>query len=262
MTENPWFLNDGGSLSYSGIGGFSGNLLVITEDYEAAYKSFDSPTYTYEEDNEEKTGTFTNVNNIFSKVVTPYYETDTNLGLVFLKNPYTIQWYTTTTTSTTVSNHKGKWAVHPYITNVAKTSDDVVVDSTSKNSNNEYEFSKETQSSPSSVYYKRIPTHAQSVILEIHHSAAATIYTCKDYADATSTTGWSFPTTPNSYNKKEKIVGYSSGAGVETVEIPLYRDLLYENKDEDNPQDLYVKSFCFNIVSTGKVLINIIGYRV
>lgn len=261
-TENPWFLNDGGSLSYSGIGGFSGNLLVITEDYEASYKSFDSPTYTYEEDNEEKTGTFTNVNNIFSKVVTPYYETDTNFGLVFLKNPYPIQWYTPTTTSTTVSNHKGKWAVHPYITNVAKTSDDVVVDSTSKNSNNEYEFSKETQSSPSSVYYKRIPTHAQSVILEIHHSAAATIYTCKDYADATSTTGWSFPTTPNSYNKKEKIVGYSSGGGVETVEIPLYRDLLYKNKDEDNPQDLYVKSFCFNIVSTGKVLINIIGYRV
>ena len=264
LTENPWFLNDGGSLSYSGIGGFSGNLLVITEDYEAAYKSFDSPTYTYEEDNEEKTGTFTNVNNIFSKVVTPYYETDTNLGLVFLKNPYPIQWYapSTTTTPTTVSNHKGKWAVHPYITNVAKTSDDVVVDSTSKNSNNEYEFSKETQSSPSSVYYKRIPTHAQSVILEIHHSAAATIYTCKDYADATSTTGWSFPTTPNTYNKKEKIVGYSSGAGVETVEIPLYRDLLYKNKDEDNPTDLYVKSFCFNIVSTGKVLINIIGYRV
>lgn len=233
--------------------------MVITEDYEDSYKSFNSPTYTYEEDNEEKTGTFTNVNNIFSKVVTPYYETDTNLGLVFLKNPYPIQW---NTTSTTESNHIGKWAVHPYITNIEKTVSDSVVDSTSKNSNNEYEFSKETQSSPSSVYYKRIPTHAQSVILEIHHEGEATIYTCKNYADATSSTGWSFPTTPNSYNKKEKIVGYSSGGGVETVEIPLYRDLLYKNKDEDNPQDLYVKSFCFNIVSTGKVLINIIGYRV
>lgn len=261
LTENPWFLNDGGSLSYSGIGGFQNNLLVITEDYEDSYKKFNSPTYPYEENNEEKTGTFTNANNIFSKVVTPYYETDTNLGLVFLKNPYPIQW---NTTSTTESNHKGKWAVHPYITNVSvlETSNDVVVDSTSTNENGEYEFSKEEETDPNSVYYKRIPTHAQSVILEIHHEGEATIYTCKNYADATSTKGWSFPTSPNTYNKKEKIVGYSSGKGVETVEIPLYRDLLYKNKDEDNPKELYVKSFCFNIVSTGKVLINIIGYRV
>lgn len=278
LTENPWFLNDAGSLSYSGIGGFSGNLLVITEDYEDSYKKFDSPSYPQEEENEngDEVTTqvnFKNPNNIFSKVVTPYYETDTNQGLVFLKNPYPIQWYTppTTTTPTTVNNHKGKWAVQPYITNIEKTVSDSVVDSTSTNENGEYEFSKEEEATPNSIYYKRIPTHAQSVILEIHHSAAATIYTCKNYADATSTTGWSFPTTPNTYNKKEKIVGYSSGGGVETVEIPLYRDLLYwkDTGEDDNtegeeytPKDLYVKSFCFNIVSTGKVLINIIGYRV
>ena len=123
----------------------------------------------------------------FTNCVTNKYESDKLVSLNHLKIPYLIHYGS--------GNSKAQFETLPVY--YKKLS-----------SGSSYAPSETTTSPSDEQLNTRIPSNANSVLLEVHHSAAITLYTSEDY-DSLPTTAWSIPST-NKPSNKHKTLLYNS----------------------------------------------------
>lgn len=288
---NPWGLTFEGSYIYSGVAAYAtGGILASLNKYEDAYV----------------TTTDTNANNDFTNVVTKLWDSTNNDGINLLKNPYPIQAHTgsvkgrfiispciaklgsgnTGTTITPSAQYSTSGVVTKDVDKIeVEGSDDKITEVTVTSTTTSYiheikGFTYEGKLTTAGKY--RIPKHASSVILEIHHLSDILVQTASDYNSFNSLTNnrnnladdivsattntVSLPSIPTSTTNK--VLLRASGSGIDTVEVPLItiKQDEYEVEDKDGKvtthSDTYAKFFQYGINTSGNVLINVIGYRV
>ena len=246
LTTNPWDLNEYGTWIYSACNAYtiSGTLCSINM-YENDYINA----------KDEKN------NNDFANVVEKYWDSTFNDGMNFFKNPYPIQAYNGTL--------KGLFAISPCITALDTSSGSKTISVTAtyddkapkKEETEIEEYDKEdgTRGETTIKYdltsyiynienytkdgkisnagYHRIPKHATSVILEVHHTSNVVVTTASAYSaytslDSTRTNlasnlvrttlepvALKLPSIPNVTNK---VVLTAAGSGIDKVEVPLF----------------------------------------
>lgn len=186
----------------------------------------------------------------FTNCVTNKYESDKLVSLNHLKIPYLIHYGS--------GNSKAQFETLPVY--YKKLS-----------SGSSYAPSETTTSPSDEQLNTRIPSNANSVLLEVHHSAAITLYTSEDY-DSLPTTAWSIPST-NKPSNKHKTLLYNSQAGCDVIEIPLHRvsttTTAQVTETENGITETHTvertdvkKIFQYSFNTSGNYRINLIGYRV
>ena len=120
----------------------------------------------------------------FTKCVTDKYESDKLVSLNYLKIPYLIHYGN--------SSSKAQFGTLPiYYKKIL--------------SGSSYAPSETTTTPSDDQLNTRVPSNANSVLLEVHHSSAITLYTSEDY-DSLPTTAWSIPSTNNPLNKHKTLL--------------------------------------------------------
>ena len=287
-------MNEEGTWVYSGTSAFgTAGTLAAVNQFEKAYMVADDG----------------NIGNDFESVVTNLWDSTFNDGVNLLKNPYPIQANT--------SSAKGRFIISPCIAKLdtgnsgTNISPSVTYSSTGKTTSEEVEeeykdetgatkiakittattsyldsldgFINEDTGKVTSAGLRRIPKHASSVILEIHHLANILVTTASNYnsfdslltsrdnlANSIISATTNKVTLPSITNNN-KVLLRASGSGIDTVEVPLItikedyykvtRKTDKETKVESETYN-YNKFFQYGIITTGNVLINVIGYRV
>ena len=286
---NPWGLSEEGNWAYSGISAFgTAGTLAAVNQFEKAYMEKDDG----------------NIGNDFESVVTNLWDSTYNEGVNLLKNPYPIQAHT--------SSVKGRFIISPCIANLGSgntgttISPSVSYSSTGKKETVEEEveykdeetgeteinkitttttsylssltgFINEDTGKVTTAGLRRLPKHASSVILEVHHLESILVQSSLGYADfsslttersnsASSITSGSTSTQVKlpSISSKNKVLLRATGSGIDTVEVPLItiKEESYTVEGSDTETISYSKFFQYGIITTGNVLINVIGYRV
>ena len=286
---NPWSLNEEGNWAYSGTSAFgTAGTLSSVNQFEKVYR-------------EAVDG---NIGNDFNAVVTNLWDSTYNEGINLLKNPYPIQANT--------SSVKGRFIISPCIANLGSgnsgttISPSVAYSSTGTTETVEEEveykneetgkieinkitttttsylssltgFIDEETGKVTSAGLRRIPKHASSVILEVHHLADILVQSSLGYGDfsslttargnsASSITSGSTSTQVKlpSITSNNKVLLRATGSGIDTVEVPLItiKEESYTVEGSDVETTSYTKFFQYGIITSGNVLINVIGYRV
>lgn len=294
---NPWGLTFEGSYIYSGVAAYgTGGILSSLNKYEDAYVTAED----------------TNADNDFTNVVANLWDSTNNDAINLLKKPYPIQAYT--------GSVRGRFLINPCIANLGSNNtgttitpsaqytasptpvteeeqvevvDDenntstVTVTNTTKSYIHSLTGFTDTSTGRLTASGKyRIPKHASSVILEIHHLSDILVQSASNYnsfnsltntrdnlADdivtgGTATGGGTvkLPSIPSTATNK--VLLRASGSGIDTVEVPLITikqeeyEVKGENENETNSSVTYTKFFQYGINTSGNVLINVIGYRV
>lgn len=289
---NPWGLTFEGSYIYSGVAAYAtGGILSSLNKYEDEYVTTED----------------TNADNDFTNVVANLWDSTNNDAINLLKKPYPIQAHT--------GSVKGRFLINPCIaklgsnntgttitpsaqytdspTPVTETEQiEVVVEGNNtstievENTTKSYIHSltgyTDTSTGRLTTAGKyRIPKHASSVILEIHHLSDILVLSASNYNSFNSLTNTrdnladdivsggtitgggtvKLPSIPSTTTNK--VLLRASGEGIDTVEVPLItiKQEEYEVKGETNSVT-YTKFFQYGINTSGNVLINVIGYRV
>lgn len=282
-------MSEEGNWAYSGISAFgTAGTLAAVNQFEKAYMEKDDG----------------NIGNDFESVVTNLWDSTYNEGVNLLKNPYPIQAHT--------SSVKGRFIISPCIANLGSgntgttISPSVSYSSTGKKETVEEEveykdeetgeteinkitttttsylssltgFINEDTGKVTTAGLRRLPKHASSVILEVHHLESILVQSSLGYADfsslttersnsASSITSGSTSTQVKlpSISSKNKVLLRATGSGIDTVEVPLItiKEESYTVEGSDTETISYSKFFQYGIITTGNVLINVIGYRV
>lgn len=289
IAVNPWGLTEEGSWAYSGTSAFgtAGTLSAVNQ-FEKSYIEKDDG----------------NIGNDFNSVVTNLWDSTYNEGINLLKNPYPIQANT--------SSVKGRFIISPCIANLGSgntgttISPSVSYSSTGKTESVDEEveykneetgeteinkittttttylsslkgFINEDTGKVSSAGLRRIPKHASSVLLEVHHLETILVQSSLGYGDfsslttargnsASSITSGSTSTEIKlpSITSNNKVLLRATGSGIDTVEVPLItiKEESYTVQGSDVETVSYTKFFQYGIITSGNVLINVIGYRV
>lgn len=292
---NPWGLNFEGSYIYSGVAAYgTSGILSSLNKYEDAYVTAED----------------TNADNDFTNVVANLWDSTNNDAINLLKKPYPIQAHT--------GSVRGRFLTNPCIANLGSNNTGTTItpsaqytasptpvneeeqvevvdaeNNTSKitvtNTTKSYIHSltgyTDTSSGRLTAAGKyRIPKHASSVILEIHHLSDILVQSASNYnsfnsltndrdnlADnivtgGTATGGGTVKLPTISSTTTNKVLLRASGSGIDTVEVPLItiKEEEYEVKGENETTSsvTYTKFFQYGINTSGNVLINVIGYRV
>ena len=287
-------MSDEGKWAYSGTSAFgTAGTLAAVNQFEKSYR-------------EAVDG---NIGNDFNSVVTNLWDSTFNEGVNLLKNPYPIQANT--------SSVKGRFIINPCIANLGSGNTGTNISpsvsysstgtTTSEKDEEKYKdetgatkideitttttsyldslngFIDEETGKVTAAGLRRIPKHASSVILEIHHLSNILVQTASDYNSFDSLltsrdnlAGNIVSATTNkvtlpSITAKPKVLLRASGSGIDTVEVPLItikedyykvtRKTDKETKIESETYN-YNKFFQYGIITSGNVLINVIGYRV
>jgi hypothetical protein len=244
-------------------------------------------------------------NNDFTNVVTNLWDSTNNDGINLLKNPYPIQAHT--------GSVKGRFIINPCIARLASNEGTTITPSAQYTASPEAETkteeievedadgnkSKVTVTSTTTSYIHslagftsegklteagkyRIPKHASSVILEIHHLSSILVQSASNYNsfnslsntrdnladDIVSATTSKVSLPSISKSTTNKVLLRASGSGIDTVEVPLItiKQDEYKVKNEKGQVTThsvtYGKFFQYGINTSGNVLINVIGYRV
>lgn len=294
---NPWGLTFEGSYIYSGVAAYgTGGILSSLNKYEDAYVTAED----------------TNADNDFTNVVANLWDSTNNDAINLLKKPYPIQAYT--------GSVRGRFLINPCIANLGSNNtgttitpsaqytasptpvteeeqievvDDenntstVTVTNTTKSYIHSLTGFTDTSTGRLTAAGKyRIPKHASSVILEIHHLSDILVQSASNYnsfnsltntrdnlaedivTGGTATGGGTvkLPSIPSTTTNK--VLLRASGSGIDTVEVPLITikqeeyEVKGENENETNSSVTYTKFFQYGINTSGNVLINVIGYRV
>lgn len=233
--ENPI-----GNCYYSGTLCFNGNgVLCGVGEYDSTYSGHDN----------------------FTKCVTNKYESDKLVSLNHLKIPYLIHYGSGSSEdgSSEDLSLKAQFGTLPIYYKK--------MESGSSHAPSEEEITNPTENQ----LYTRVPSNANSVLLEVHHSDAITLYTSEDY-NSLPTTAWSIPS-KNEPEIKYKTLLYNSQAGCDVIEIPLHRvsttTTVQVTVTENGVTETYPvlqtdveKIFQYSFNTSGDYRINLIGYRV
>lgn len=300
---NPWGLNEEGNWAYSGTSAFgTAGTLAAVNQYEKDYMS--------KEDG--------NIGNDFKSVVTNLWDSTFNEGINLLKNPYPIQAHTSSVKGRFIINpciaNLDEY-VSEDITNKSNSGTTISPSApysstgkiTSEKDEEEYKdeagttkiaeitttttsylvsltgFTEEDTGKVTTAGLRRIPKHASSVILEIHHIKDILVQSASDFNSFNSLTNnrdnlanGIVSATDNkvslpSIDSTNKVLLRASGSGIDTVEVPLitikedYYKVTRKTGTVTNIESEsynYNKFFQYGIITSGNVLINVIGYRV
>jgi hypothetical protein len=283
---NPWGLTFEGSYIYSGVAAYAtGGILASLNKYEDSYVTTKD----------------TDANNDFTNVVTNLWDSTNNDAINLLKNPYPIQAHT--------GSVKGRFIINPCIANLgSNNTGTTITPSAEYSTSGEVETLEEkievedadgnkstvTVTSTTTSYIHslegftnegkltaagkyRIPKHASSVILEIHHLSDILVQSASNYnsfnslsngrdnlADNIVSATTNKVSLPSITSTTNKVLLRALGSGIDTVEVPLITIKQDEFKivGEDTSSVTYAKFFQYGINTSGNVLINVIGYRV
>lgn len=253
-----------GTYIYSGVAAYTaGGILSGLNKYEDNYV----------------TASDTDTNNDFTNVVTNLWDSTYNEGINLLKNPYPIQAHT--------GSVKGRFIINPSIANLGSNNTGTTIapsaQYTSEGKKDEDDKEDDTTyyihsltgiTDTSGILTKagkyRIPKHASSVILEIHHLKDILVQSTSDYNSfnsldnvRTNLANNIVPLPSISTSTTNKVLLRASGSGIDTVEVPLITIKQEEIKNDDGKISVnYNKFFQYGINTSGNVLINVIGYRV
>ena len=283
-------MSNEGNWAYSGTSAFgTAGTLAAVNQYEKGYRD----------------AVDENIGNDFNNVVANLWDSTYNEGINLLKNPYPIQANT--------SSVRGRFIISPCIANLGSgnsgttispsvsysstgTTESVEEEVEYKNEDTgKIEINKVTTTTTSylsslegfvseitgevtSAGLRRLPKHASSVILEIHHLSDILVQSSLGYNDFSSLTtargnSASSITTSGatstqvilpSITSNTKVLLRATGSGIDTVEVPLItiKEESYTVQGSDVETVSYTKFFQYGVITSDNVLINVIGYRV